>query len=262
MKIEGIVGVSIIILLIAYVSCVGAKNTKKNKKEGMSAAEAKQLKLPTLHESRAYCPYKPLYGQELPWLVKVGKEWFCYENQDATGNACNYSGTLPPPDDLWGFSEHLQTCERPPGVVSGRKIAHSCSTFDCPPGHPKFPDYLDLACKEKGCDVASCCQPNPKCSTYKCPSNFYTRSVLKDYADQIECAGSRCTEYECCNSSATDKLPATQIWPMTKKGGTDVSNAAAPVVGWRPRIASVGAHSPTATWDQTGHPAALGAPAP
>lgn len=248
MQTEGIVGISIIILLIAYVSCVGAKEAKK---EGMSAAEAAQLKLPTLHQSSAYCPYKPLYNQQLPWLVKVGKEWFCYENQDGTGAACNYSGTLPPPDDLWGFSEHIATCQKPPGVVDGQKIAHSCATFDCPPGHPKFPDYLDLACKEKGCDVASCCQPNPKCSTYKCPSNFYTRSVLKDYADQIECAGSRCTEYECCNSSATNNLPSTQIWPMTKKGG---NGSGASVVGWNPRIASVGAHAPTATWEQTGHP--------
>ena len=79
MQTEGIVGISIIILLIAYVSCVGAKEAKK---EGMSAAEAAQLKLPTLHQSSAYCPYKPLYNQQLPWLVKVGKEWFCYENQD------------------------------------------------------------------------------------------------------------------------------------------------------------------------------------
>ena len=82
MQTEGIVGISIIILLIAYVSCVGAKEAKK---EGMSAAEAAQLKLPTLHQSSAYCPYKPLYNQQLPWLVKVGKEWFCYENQDGTG---------------------------------------------------------------------------------------------------------------------------------------------------------------------------------
>ena len=122
MQTEGIVGISIIILLIAYVSCVGAKNAKK---EGMSAvcdrtaveaAKAKQLNLPSLHQSSAYCPYKPLYNQELPWLVKVGKEWFCYENQDGTGEACNYSGTLPAPDDLWGFSENLKTCQKPPGV--------------------------------------------------------------------------------------------------------------------------------------------------
>ena len=258
MKIEGIVGVSIIILLVAYVSCVGAKNVKK---EGMSSVEAKDLRLPTLQESRAYCPYTPMYGQNIPWLVRVGKQWFCYENQDGTGEACNYSGTLPPPDNMWGFSEHIKTCEKPPGVVSGKKIANSCATFDCPPGHPRFPDYLNLACKEKGCDVASCCQPNPTCATYTCPGNFYTNSVLKQDADQIMCAGSRCTEYECCNTSPTDNLPSTQIWPMTKKGGSDASEAA-PVAPWRPPVAVQGIHTPSATWDQTGHPPAMGLAAP
>ena len=213
-SLEEIVGIGIIIILMVYVICVGAKN---NGKEGLvSNGENKNFKQPTLQESRAYCPYKPVYTQQIPWLRNVDNRWYCFENQDGTGASCNYSGSMPAPSDLWGYNKHLESCQKPPGVVDGKTIAYSCATFQCPPGHPQFPDYLSLGCPEKGCDIASCCQPNPKCSTYTCPENFYISSVLKPNADDITCAGSRCTEYECCDTEATDALPATQIWPMTK----------------------------------------------
>ena len=39
---------------------------------------------------------------------------------------------------------------------------------------------------------------------------------LKSNAAEITCGGSRCTAYECCDSSNTGNLPEINIWPIYK----------------------------------------------
>ena len=173
--------------------------------------------------STKYCPAFAGF----PYLLKYCQEgaWYCYAEPDGNrvegeaAQACNYNGSLPAPDAHWGFNENIKNCPTDDGGCCDNpphQIKNSCATFQCPPRKPLKSDYLNLSCPKEGCSIESCCGPNPKCDTFKCPSNFYTERNLKPNAKDITCGGSRCTAYECCDGKSTGRLPEINIWPIYK----------------------------------------------
>ena len=173
--------------------------------------------------STKYCPKFAGF----PYLLKNCQEeaWYCYAESDGNrvegraAEACNYNGSLPAPDTHWGFNENIKNCPTDDGGCCDnppRQIKNSCATFQCPPGKPAKSDYLNLSCPKQGCSIESCCGPNPKCDTFKCPSDYYVKRTLKSNAADVTCGGSRCTAYECCDSSNTGNLPEINVWPIYK----------------------------------------------